>query len=109
MLTSLPLVCSNRRVTTVPTILEMQRMQERDEQELTSKERQSRQEVNKQKILNILNGKDRDQNYFSDPKLNEIIAEGLAREIEIHNLSDNSYSRKKISNYLRSMIIFKKR
>ena len=49
------------------------------------------------------------QNYFSDPKLNEIIAEGLAREIEIHNLSDNSYSRKKISNYLRSMIIFKKR
>ncbi len=102
-------VCSSGRVThrgvpTVPNILEMQRMQERAEEERISQERQHRQEENAKKILSVLNRNGHPQNCFSNLDLNKIIAEGLAREIEIHNLGDNPYSRGKVRDYLRLMI-----
>jgi hypothetical protein len=98
-------VCSSgRHVPTVPNILEMQTMQERVEQERISQERKDRQEENAKEILKILNRNGHDQNCFSNLDLNKIIAEGLAREIEIHNLGDNLYSRDKVRDYLRFMV-----
>lgn len=102
-------VCSSGRVThrgvpTVPNILEMQRMLERAEEERISQERQHRQEENAKKNLSVLNN-----NLRTDLNNNSEIAQGLARQIEIHGYLRDSELREKIKKYLIEMNAFSRK
>lgn len=104
-LLNLYLFPSGRRDTpTVPTILQMQRIQERAEEELISQERQHRQKANMQIILSVLN-----KNLRTDLNNNSAIAEGLAREIEIQSNLHDLELRIKIKKYLIQMNVFSRK